>query len=75
MMTEAVLLVNRWYSTCGNCGLSCDPNERKHDTILGYGTMNGWAGCGAEFTSMKAEYHPAGDELQQLRPDLYDDLD
>ena len=70
MTTEAVLLVDRWYSTCGNCGRPCNPNELTHDTILGYGLRNGEPGCGAKFTSMKAEYHPAGDELRRLRPDL-----
>jgi hypothetical protein len=34
------LFVDGWSSNCGNCGKGCNPDEKQHDTNLGYGITN-----------------------------------
>jgi hypothetical protein len=65
------IFIDTWSSTCGNCGLGADPEEKKHKTELGYGA-NGAPGCGIKWKYVSSNY--AGNKperwCKQMRPDL-----
>lgn len=69
----ATLIVDRWHTTCNNCGRECTSSEDKHDTILGYGPDNGSEGCGIVWTHITSDYigpYCDRENLQAMRPDL-----
>lgn len=53
---KGTIIIDTWYSTCGDCDKSATPNESHHNTILGYGPLNGTAGCGVEFKYAASNY-------------------
>lgn len=62
-----ILFINRFDSYCGSCKKGADPDEKKHDTILG------WAesyppGCGVTWTHVSTDY--VGVDPARTRPDL-----
>jgi hypothetical protein len=67
-----LLIINRTDSRCGACGKACDPREKRHATILGYGPDNGKPGCGAVWTHATSHYVGLGIEqaARRMRPDL-----
>jgi len=66
------LYINRWDSTCGNCGGSANPKETAHFTLLGYGPQNGQPGCGAIWRKVSTMAYGDGinDIIRIMRPDL-----
>jgi hypothetical protein len=65
------LIINRNDSYCGNCSKGCDPMEKKHDTVLGYG-VTGKKGCGEIYKFVKSDYSGLDIEsdIKKMRPDL-----
>lgn len=66
MMKEETIVINHWDSKCLKCGKGATPDEKTHDTVLGYGVKEGEKGCGVEWKYKTSEY--AGEI--SLRPDL-----
>lgn len=64
------LIINRNDSKCGNCQGSCNPDEKRHDTKLGYGDTNGEPGCRAYWQYVSSEYTGMEERLKEMRPDL-----
>lgn len=68
-----ILIVDRFSSKCGVCGKGANPDEKTHETVLGYAPpeMLG-EGCGAEWTHIEADCVYPGIEkrLAEMRPDL-----
>lgn len=64
-----VLYIDPSSSSCGACGENADPDEKQHDTILGYTPE---PGCGAVFTHVGSHYsYPTIDQAARaMRPDL-----
>lgn len=59
-----VLLVDRFASTCGECGRPADADEKAHESNNG---------CGREFTHISSRYlitPQMEDRLREMRPDL-----
>ena len=67
---RAVLYIDTWSSECGNCGKSCDPDEKTHSKIYGYGADNGKPGCGIRWKYLASHYTGMDEQLKQMRPDL-----
>lgn len=75
MKKNRTLIIDRFSSTCGNCDRGCSPDEKQHDTNLGYGiTDKTRKGCGVEWAFVTtAEYVPSKhleDAVRKMRPDL-----
>lgn len=70
-MKESVI-INPSSSTCGNCHEDCDYDEKRHETVLGYGPKNGTKGCGIEWKYVTTQYMGKRDEeaTKECRPDL-----
>lgn len=67
----ATLMVDAWFSICSYCYRDCDPHEKGHYTLLGYGPDNGDPGCGEEFDNIMGTRIDITDEiLHEMRPDL-----
>lgn len=49
------VIINRWESSCNNCGKGVDPHTRKHDEVIGY-SMLSEPGCGIEFKYAASDY-------------------
>lgn len=64
-----VLYIDTSSSSCGACGENADPDEKQHDTVLGYVPA---PGCGAFFTHVGSHYsgEPFHTGAQIMRPDL-----
>lgn len=69
---KPILSIQGWSSKCLNCGAGANPEEKVHDTVLGYGVEPGTKGCGIEWEKVTCEF---GNNLEakaagELRPDL-----
>jgi hypothetical protein len=66
------LVVDRFSSSCGDCGKSADPSSKGHYVLLGWGPTHGNPGCGVEWENVTTNY--AGPSMEEatknLRPDL-----
>lgn len=71
-MTEGLLLIGTWSSSCGGCGKHCDPYEKSHETILpGYSKDGPKEGCHMVYTHVVSTYGPyLEDRVKEMRPDL-----
>lgn len=66
------LVVDRWSSSCGDCGKAANPASKTHDILLGWGPTNGDPGCGVEWENVTSNYVGMAMEeaIRNLRPDL-----
>jgi hypothetical protein len=72
MGMSGLLVVNLTSSVCGECGKGCDPREKSHQTVLGYGVKPGTKGCGAAWDRVTSHYVGPDIEraIRKMRPDL-----
>jgi hypothetical protein len=65
-LPAATVVIDRWSSTCNNCGKGADPNEDSHKTVLGYSVLEGEKeGCGIVWKFAYDNYSP-GDGLYEI---------
>jgi hypothetical protein len=66
------LIIDRNDSTCNACGGGARPDEKSHESLLGWPPVSHELGCGVVWTHLSSNY--AGDEndraVQDMRPDL-----
>lgn len=73
-VVKPALIINMWNSQCGKCGKDCSPSEKRHKTVLGYGS-DGEKGCGFKWKYVTTEYPHIEIGVRKMRPDLkYIDL-
>lgn len=67
----ATLIIGTWSSKCENCGKSCDPHEKTHETCLGWSEKErAQKGCGVTYTHVTTYYTHLLKTAQRMRPDL-----
>lgn len=70
-LPEGTILVDRWYSSCNNCGRQVLPESKTHEDVSGYSRDGEGQGCGVLFTHISDEYYGANEEIiRSMRPDL-----
>lgn len=71
-MRKFTLFIDGWSSTCGNCGKGCNPDEKQHNTNLGYDiTDETRKGCGIKWKYVAHGMTGISPErIKQMRPDL-----
>lgn len=65
MRRPYTLIINRFDSKCGHCGLGAYPNEQTHRTIAGYAPGHG---CGVRWVFVASDY--TNINPTHTRPDL-----
>lgn len=67
----SLLIINRTDSKCDECGRSCDPHEKSHETNLGWNDeIRAQPGCGTTYTQVSSDYMGMDETVQRMRPDL-----
>lgn len=68
---ESTLLVDRWHSTCNNCGKETGSDTKTHLHVTGWNAQRE-GGCGITFTHIASEYIGPGvrDLVTRMRDDL-----
>ena len=67
-MDIAILYIDRSSSICGTCSEHCNPVEKSHETVLGYGGPT--PGCGVQYTHVSSHYVGMKEACLEMRPDL-----
>lgn len=78
MRKKKTLVINLGSSYCGDCGLDCDPNEKRHITNLGWDEeTRKKKGCGVKYKYVTSDYCSLHDDnnsiatsTKKMRPDL-----
>ncbi len=65
----ATLIINRNDSRCGECKRGANPDEKTHDTVLGF-NPDGEKGCGVEWDEVASFYTDMKKRVMEMRPDL-----
>lgn len=71
-MKEETIIVSQSSSKCGNCGFDCDPDEKSHESILGYSEqLRKLRGCGVTWKYITSSYYGIDDVAKHMnREDL-----
>ena len=75
MSKNKTLIIGGFNSYCGNCDRGCNPDEKQHDTNLGYGITDATRkGCGVKWEYVTTDSAFPSEHLKEsvkkMRPDL-----
>jgi len=71
-LEKNALSIDDWSSTCVNCGQGAIPEEKTHESVIGYGVADGTKGCGIKWEFLTSMYgnNISSKYAVEMRPDL-----